>query len=81
MVKYMCKTDIYEILRRNIIYYRKQKNLTQKELADKMDIDYGFLRKVESKKVKKNLSLDNVMKAAEVLGVDLPKFFEKRDES
>lgn len=80
MVKYMCKTDIYEILRRNIIYYRKQKNLTQKELADKMDIDYGFLRKVESKKVKKNLSLDNVMKAAEVLGVDLPKFFEKRDE-
>ncbi len=81
MVKYMCKTDIYEILRRNIIYYRKQKNLTQKELADKMDIDYGFLRKVESKKVKKNLSLDNVMKAAEVLEVDLPKFFEKRDES
>ena len=80
MVKYMCKTDIYEILRRNIIYYRKQKNLTQKELADKMDIDYGFLRKVESKKVKKNLSLDNVMKAAEVLEVDLPKFFEKRDE-
>lgn len=81
MVKYMCKTDIYEILRRNIIYYRKQKNLTQKELADKMDIDYGFLRKVESKKVKKNLSLDNVMKVAEVLEVDLPKFFEKRDES
>ncbi len=80
MVICMSKTDIYEILRRNIIYYRKQQKLTQKELADKMDIDYGFLRKVESKKIKKNFSFDNVMKVSEVLGVDLPKFFEERDE-
>lgn len=63
------KNDIYDTVRKNIKHYRKEKGLTQAELSEKMGVCHDFVRQVESKKVKKNFSLANMQKAAEVLGI------------
>lgn len=79
MVMEMSKTDIYNIVRKNIKYYRKEKGLTQAELSEQMGVCHDFVRQVESKKVNKNFSLSNIEKAAEVLEVDIYKFFIDRE--
>lgn len=71
----MNKNDPYDIVRCNIIYYRKLKGLTQAGLSEKMEVGHDFVRQVESKKVKKNFSLYNIQKAADALGVDLSDLF------
>lgn len=71
----MSRKDIYDIVRKNIKFYRKQKNLTQAELSEKMGVCHDFVRQVESQKVQKNFSLANVDKAAEILEVETYKMF------
>lgn len=75
----MVEGSIYEIVRKNVIYYRKQKGLTQEKLSELMGVTHDFVRQVESKKVNKNFSLLNIEKASNVLGVELYKFFIDRN--
>lgn len=46
---------IYEIVSQNIRKYRKERNMTQAELAEKCDLSHEFIRRIESTKGKKNL--------------------------
>lgn len=52
----------------NICYYRKFRCMTQIELAEQIEVSSNFLSQVE--RGSKYLSLDKLIKVAEVLGVD-----------
>ncbi|MDI3546575.1 MAG: hypothetical protein PWR10_227 [Halanaerobiales bacterium] len=56
--------------------YRKQKNLSQSELADKLGISLSYLTKIEAKNCKKSFSLALLFDIADVLEVDIKEFFE-----
>lgn len=63
----------YRQLGLKISYYRRLRNLTQEELADK---NVSFLGAVEAPNVDCGISLDTLFDIAEVLHVSPRKFFE-----
>lgn len=66
---------VYELVAYNIKKYRKEKNMTQAELAEKADISHEFLRRIESTKGKKKFTLFTIYKIALSLNIDLNNFF------
>ena len=75
------KNNIYDIVRNNIRYYRKQKGLTQEKFSELIGVTHDFIRQVESKKVNKNFSMSNVEKASEIFDVELYKMFIDREKN
>lgn len=72
--------DIYELIAKNIKFYRKKSGMTQAELAEKTEYSHEFIRRIEAPNSKKNFSLDAVGNIALALEVDVNKLFEKREE-
>lgn len=70
-------TEIYDVIRRNIKKYRKQKNMTSAQLAEKVDLSHDFIRQIESEKVHYNFSVETFYKIAVALGVSLDKLAKK----
>lgn len=62
----------------NIAYYRKLRNLTQEELAERVDVSRTHISNIEATRVDKSLSLDLLFDIAEVLSIDVAKLFEIR---
>lgn len=71
--------DIYEIVAKNIKYYRKSKNMTQAQLAEKTEYSHEFIRRIEAPNSKKNFSLDTVSNIANALDIEIELLFEKID--
>lgn len=71
--------DIYEIVAKNIKYYRKNKNMTQAQLAEKTEYSHEFIRRIEAPNSKKNFSIDAVSNIANALDIDIELLFEKKD--
>ena len=71
--------DIYEIIARNIKFYRKSKNMTQAELAEKAEYSHEFIRRIEAPNSKKNFSIDAVSNIANALEINIELLFEKKD--
>ena len=73
------KTDetIYDIIRRNIKKYRKERNLTSAQLAEMVGLSHDFLRQIESEKVRNTFSVDTFYKIAVALDVTLDMLVEK----
>lgn len=71
--------DIYEIIARNIKYYRKSKNMTQAQLAEKTEYSHEFIRRIEAPNSKKNFSLDAVSNIAKALDINIELLFGKKD--
>lgn len=71
--------DIYEIVAKNIKYYRKNKNMTQAQLAEKTEYSHEFIRRIEAPNSKKNFSIDAVSNIANALEIDIELLFEKKD--
>ena len=63
---------IYGIIGKNVKKYRKEKKLTQAELADKIGYSLSFVSSVESKK-HQTFSLGALWRISLVLGVDMYK--------
>ncbi|KXA43087.1 MULTISPECIES: helix-turn-helix domain-containing protein [Staphylococcus] len=57
----------------NIKQIRKQRNLTQKQLADQIEISQSYLSDIESGR--KNLSIKTVKKLADSLGLSVTDLF------
>lgn len=72
--------DIYELIAKNIKYYRKSRNMTQAELAEKTEYSHEFIRRIEAPNSKKNFSIDAVSNIANALDVDINLLFEKRED-
>lgn len=63
----------------NIRKFRKINNLTQEELAEKADISYDFMRRIESSKGKCGFSVYTLYKVALALGVSVDELMEKSE--
>ena len=71
-----CDT-IYDIIRRNIKKYRKQKGLTSAQLAEMVDLSHDFIRQIESEKARYNFSVETLYKISVALDTGLDKLAEK----
>ena len=72
----LMKTDIYNIVGKNIKKFRKIKNLTQRQLAEKLLLSESFIAKLEST-THQTISLDTIEQIAYVLEVDIRDLFSK----
>lgn len=70
------KTDIYNIVGKNIKKFRKEKNLTQRQLAEKLLLSESFIAKLEST-THQTISLDTIEQIAYVLEVDIRDLFNR----
>jgi len=68
--------DIYNTIGKNIKKYRIQKGWTQKELAEQLLLSDSFIGKLESV-TRQTLSIDTLEQIANVLDVDIQRFFDK----
>ncbi len=75
------KKDIKKIVALNIRKYRKEKGLTQEQLALYTDRSFEFIRRIESEQGKRGFSVDTLWRIATVLEVPLDKFFEDNESS
>lgn len=68
----------YNIIRKNIKKYRKDKHLTQQELADKTDLSVDYICEIESLTKNKSFSIVVLGRIADVLEIDIKDFFTKQ---
>lgn len=66
----------YSTLGLKIALYRKQRNLTQIDLADKVNISRTYLSNIESPKTIVNPSLDVIIDISKALDVPMSKLFD-----
>lgn len=67
----------YDMARRNIKKYRNEKGYTLQKLAEAAGISMDFLAEIESEKRKKGFSIAILGRIADVLQVDIEKFFQE----
>ena len=65
----------FNILKRNIRKYRKEKELTQRQLAEKVDLSEDYICEIESLIKNKGVSIIVLGRIADVLKVDIRDFF------
>ncbi len=68
---------IYDIIRRNIKKYRKEKGITSAQLAEMVDLSHDFIRQIESEKTRYNFSVETLYKISVALDVSLDNLIEK----
>ena len=72
-------TNIYDTVRYNIRKLRKEKGLTQQDLADLAELSHGYIREIESLNMGITFSLDAVEKIANALEIKAIVLFEEED--
>lgn len=68
--------DKYRIIGQTIKKYRKLKNLTQEQLADKASISISYLTKIEAPNCDQPFSLEVILDISEVLDVSVHQLLE-----
>lgn len=79
---YMSNMDenyIYYVVSKNLKRIRKEKKLTQQQLADLSNYSVGFIMNIESEKYYQTFSLGTLWQFSKVLGVDVREFFRPLD--
>lgn len=66
------------IVGKNIRRYREQSELTIMQLADKLDVDYSQISRIERGIVNTNISV--IFDIAEVLNIDASKLLEEDNQ-
>ncbi len=66
----------YDLARVNIRKYRKEKNYTQQELADKANLSMDYICEIESTKKNKSFSIATLGRIANALDIEIQNFFE-----
>ncbi len=69
----------YDIVRKNIKKYRKTANLTQQELADKIEVSMHYISQIESANPNKYFILVVIGRIAEALNIDIRQLFDDVD--
>ena len=69
----------YDIVRKNIRKYRKSANLTQQELADKIEVSMHYISQIESAKPNKYFTLVIIGRIADALNIDIRQLFDDVD--
>ncbi len=68
----------YDVVRKNIKKFRKEKGYTQQKLADEVDMSIDYLAEIESDKRKKTFSLAILGRIADILEIDIKDFFKTK---
>lgn len=71
MRKIKYNPNIYDVIRKNIRKYRKERNMTSAELAELVDLSHDFIRQIQSEKAAYNFSVDTFYKISVALEVSL----------
>lgn len=69
------ESNIYNVIGKNIKKYRKEKGLTQHQLASMNYLSDSFISKLESITFQ-TISIDTLEKIAISLNIEISKFFE-----
>ena len=69
--------NIMKIIAANVTKYRKEKHLTQEEVAKSADIGFDFYRHFESGKGSVGISVKNLYRISVALGVEMGCLFEE----
>lgn len=67
----------YLILVENIKLHRKNKNITQEQLAEMADLSSSYIKQIESSRYFKNITLYTLFKIADALDVNIADLFDK----
>ncbi len=67
----------YNVIRKNIKKFRKEKHYTQQQLADAADLSVDYVCEIESLTKNKSFSIVTLGKIADVLEIDIREFFNK----
>ena len=70
-------TYYYDIVRKNIRKYRREKGYTIQRLAEEADMSMDYLAEIESERRKKSFSLAILGRIADTLNIDISKFFKE----
>ncbi|MBE6151624.1 MAG: helix-turn-helix transcriptional regulator [Firmicutes bacterium] len=68
--------NLYEAIASNIKKYRKEANITQAELSERVGVSHEFIRRIESKKGIKTFSVDTLYKISIALNTDIGNLFK-----
>lgn len=71
MVESVKYGERYKIIGQNIAKYRKEKGLSQEELANGVGISYSYIIQIEAPNVIKKMSLEVLFDIAEYLEIDI----------
>lgn len=66
----------YDIVRKNIRKYRKEKGYTLQKLSEEAEMSMDYLAEIESEKRKKSFSLAILGRIADALEIDIKKLFD-----
>ncbi len=66
----------YSIIRHNIKKYRKEKKLTQQDLADMTEISREYICDIENESRGKHVTIALLGRISEALDIDIRKLFE-----
>ena len=77
-MRFSSDLDLYNTIRQNIKYYRKQRGITQIQLAEEAKISISYLSKIEAAGLSKSLSISVLNQIANALNIDIEKFFNKQ---
>lgn len=66
----------FDIIRHNIKKYRKLKNLTQQQLADKAGLTMNYISKIESQKMQRGFTIVSLTRIADALELDIKYLFD-----
>ena len=69
--------NIYNIIRKNIKKYRKERRMTAQQLADLVNRSHDFIRQIEIENSRYNFSVETLYRISVALNVPLNKFVEK----
>ena len=70
--------DIIKVFSNNLKYYRNKLGISQEEFADKAGLHRTYISAVECGK--RSISLDNIQKIAEALGIETYLLFIDKTE-
>ena len=75
----MDENYIYYVVSKNLKRIRKEKKLTQQQLAELSNYSVGFIMNIESEKYYQTFSLGTLWQFSKVLNVDVREFFRPLD--
>ena len=77
MEKLKFEKNIYNVIRKNIKKYRRQKRITSAELAEMVNLSHDFIRQIESEKTAYNFSVETFYKISVALDVTMDMLIQK----
>ena len=74
----MGNTELHKKLGERIVHLREESGIRQVDLANRLDMDGGYLRRIEKGKI--NMTLNAVERIADALDVEMKDLFDFKKE-